>query len=182
MNNRELYKCAFSKLQTSGDLRMEEQEMEKLKPKFRCSAALAACLALLTMIGVSSGATYAATGGETANPIKGITIFLNGEELGPYDYTKNDDGSYTLQLPETEADDTEITVNTMDKPFDLDIKTKDEGGNSDGYSEVSITVKDQIPDSDPNASADPGSEPDAEYEAAGSVEINENASSDQKAK
>lgn len=164
MNNKELYKCAFSKLQPSGDLIMEEKEMEKVKPKFRCSAALAACLALLVMIGISSGATYAATGGQTANPIKLVKVFLDGEELGAYDYTKNEDGSYTIHLPETDDSNAEITVKNTDIPLDVNVKTKSESKKDPETYEYEIEIN---AESQPNS----GSSSDAESDPAKSNEV-----------
>lgn len=102
MNNKELYKSAFSKLHASGGLRTEEREMSEIRPKFRCSKAAFACMALALLLALPSGITYAATGGETANVIKAVRIWIDGEAVDGA-LEEREDGSYVIHMePEQE--------------------------------------------------------------------------------
>ena len=69
-NSKELYKEVFSKLHASETVIREEEKMKNVKSRFRCSRLAAACISLALLMGATSGITYAATDGATANPSK----------------------------------------------------------------------------------------------------------------
>lgn len=109
-SNKELYKEVFSKLRASETVIMEEENMKNAKSRFRCSRLIAVCVSAALLLGATSGIAWAATDGATANPVRALRIFINGEEYGTYDkdsVTRNDDGSYTIHLKEGDTADVE---------------------------------------------------------------------------
>lgn len=172
MNNKKLYKDTFSKLRASDTAKTEVRDMEKIKPRVRFTKIAVACMAMLILTGASSGLTYAATGGETANPIDVIKIYLNGDEIGTAGYTKNDDGSYTIKLDKDdnvtnidfldEENGSQTTVDSNGKPIDGAITYKpDDNGES---SEVELKIDSETADdSDPgNIEVESAATPSAE--------------------
>ena len=139
-NNRELYKEVFSRLHASETVIREEEKMRNAKSRLRCSKLVAACASIALLIGATSGITYAATDGATANPIEAIKVYINGQE---YDagIEKNEDGSFTVHMKSGDTVDidapdgsvsTSVTVEgTEDKELDLNVS-------EDGSLEVAV--------------------------------------------
>lgn len=110
-NNRELYKAAFSKLHTSDAVIRKEENMINAKKTFRLNKLAAACICIALLTGATSGITYAATDGDTVNPVRAVKIFINGQELDA-DMQKNDDGSYTVHMKKGDKIDAELEDGT----------------------------------------------------------------------
>jgi len=172
MNNRKLYKETFSKLKASDTLKTEAGDMEKIKPRVRFTKIAVACMALLVLTGTSLCLTYAATGGETANPIKGVIIYLDGIELGPYEYTDNGDGSYTIKLDEN--DDTQ-EINLVDENDDSEFCVVSGNGDAlDGeitYKPDKDGAKFSYTDNTLHIEANAETKPDANIELSNETEI-----------
>ena len=110
-NNRELYKDAFSKLHASDAVIRKEDKMRNAKKTIRLNKLAAACICIALLTGATSGITYAATDGDTANPVKAVKIFINGQELDA-DMQKNDDGSYIIHMKKGDKIDAELEDGT----------------------------------------------------------------------
>lgn len=97
-NNKRLYKSTFSRLHYSAGIRMEDEMADNNKSKrnkniadmvsapgarkrLRISRPIAVCAAVAALICAMSAATFAATGGETANPVQAVKVMLNGESV-----------------------------------------------------------------------------------------------------
>ena len=95
-NNRELYQAVFSKLHSQADITACIQTDQTAK-KRRCSRPLAVCASLALLLCATSGVTYAATGGETCNPVTAIRVCINGEDYSA-SLEQNEDGSYIVHM------------------------------------------------------------------------------------
>ncbi|MCI6711492.1 MAG: hypothetical protein SPJ45_00870 [Anaerovoracaceae bacterium] len=97
-NNKRLYKSTFSRLHYSAGIIMEDEMADNNESKrnkniadmvsapgarkrLRISRPIAVCAAVAALICVMSAATFAATGGETANPVQAVKVMLNGESV-----------------------------------------------------------------------------------------------------
>lgn len=167
-NNRELYKETFSRLHASEKCVTEVMEMTKIKKRVRLSRFAAVCIAAAMLVGLMSGITYAATGGETVNPVKAITVRLNGVEKDA-SYYRNSDGSYTVKM---EAGDTfDMTDGSTQQSVvcengEVTVTTKADSGISD--------VNVDIIDSDDQKDA----KLDVNYSGSGGVESEANRSAE----
>lgn len=97
-NNKRLYKSTFSRLHYSAGIIMEDEMVDNNESKrnkniadmvsapgarkrLRISRPIAVCAAVAALICAMSAATFAATGGETANPVQAVKVMLNGESV-----------------------------------------------------------------------------------------------------
>lgn len=102
-NNKRLYKSTFSRLRASAEIITEDNIMyeknsganentdgqaavpaglgARRRGRLRISRSAAVCAAVAAVICVMSAGAFAATGGETANPIQAVRVMLNGESL-----------------------------------------------------------------------------------------------------
>ena len=97
-NNKRLYKSTFSRLHYSAGIIMEDEMADNNESKrnkniadmvsapgarkrLRISRPIAVCAAVAALICAMSAATFAATGGETANPVQAVKVMLNGESV-----------------------------------------------------------------------------------------------------
>lgn len=97
-NNKRLYKSTFSRLHYFASIRMEDEmadnnELKRneniadmvsapgARKRLRISRPIAVCAAVVALICAMSAATFAATGGETANPVQAVKVMLNGESV-----------------------------------------------------------------------------------------------------
>lgn len=127
-SNKELYKAAFSRLHASDAVIREEQKMKNVKSKFRCSKLVAACTCVALLVGATSGLTYAATDGTTANPVKAIKVYIDGNE-NDANIQKNDDGSYSVHLEKGKIFD----IETEDSDYSICME-----GSSDYDSDITV--------------------------------------------
>lgn len=116
-NSKELYKEVFSKLHASETVIREEEKMKNVKSRFRCSRLAAACISLALLMGATSGITYAATDGATANPVKAFRVYINGEEYDAQ-MQKSDDG-YVIHLNQGDTAYAEIETDNEDSALAL---------------------------------------------------------------
>ena len=97
-NNKRLYKSTFSRLHYSAGIIMEDEMADNngskrneniadtvsapgARKRLRISRPIAVCAAVAALICAMSAATFAATGGETANPVQAVKVMLNGESV-----------------------------------------------------------------------------------------------------
>ena len=97
-NNKRLYRSTFSRLHYSAGIIMEDEMADNNESKrnkniadtvsapgarkrLRISRPIAVCAAVAALICAMSAATFAATGGETANPVQAVKVMLNGESV-----------------------------------------------------------------------------------------------------
>ena len=116
-NSKELYKEVFSKFHASETVIREEEKMKNVKSRFRCSRLAAACISLALLMGATSGITYAATDGATANPVKAFRVYINGEEYDAQ-MQKSDDG-YVIHLNQGDTAYAEIETDNEDSAVAL---------------------------------------------------------------
>lgn len=95
MNNKELYKKAFSTLHTDHTLDWEVLNMKKNATGLRFKRSFAIVTAILILIVAMTCISYAATDGQVLNAIK---IWINGEPVGQGSYTVNEDGSFSVDI------------------------------------------------------------------------------------
>lgn len=105
-SSKELYKEVFSKLHASETVIREEGKMKHVRSRLRCSKLTAACISVALLLGATSGITYAATDGATANPVKAFRVYINGEEYDA-EMQRKDDG-YVIHLNQGDTADVEI--------------------------------------------------------------------------
>mgnify|MGYP004692408089 FL=1 len=97
-NNKRLYRSTFSRLHYSAGIKIEDEMADNNESKrnkniadmvsapgarkrLRISRPIAVCAAVAALICAMSAATFAATGGETANPVQAVKVMLNGESV-----------------------------------------------------------------------------------------------------
>lgn len=150
--NREFYKAAFSRLHASGTLKacemMEDNIMEGKKyRKIRISRPIAVFAAMAVLVCVMSVGTFAATGGETANPVTGVKLIFNGKDV-TYEGNVNSDGSVDVEMKAGDVmkyskgdEGSEVSVETLeaggklhiDKDMNVQFDIYDvDGGSDDG--------------------------------------------------
>jgi hypothetical protein len=148
MNNRQLYQAVFSKLQANPE---SAAHVTSYKGRFRISKPLAACACLAILLCAAPGVTYAATGGETYNPVDAIRVYINGEEGT---LTQNEDGSYTVHMEPGDTVDIEQERSSVHAKTDkvgipADVTIDPQSG------ETSIALS----PAEPDQTADPSSDP-----------------------
>lgn len=95
MTNKEKYKQAFSALQPSNEIRLEEKIMKEYKRKqSKRIIAMAAILCLAVFAG--GGGAYAANVGGIQRTIQ---LWIHGDQTTA-ELNVNDDGSYTVKIPD----------------------------------------------------------------------------------
>lgn len=104
MNNRELYKAAFSNLHADHTLDLEALKMNEKEQKnmtgLRCKRGLLVTTLVLIMMLAMTAITYAATDGEVFKTVK---FFITGGGDGQVregTYTVDEDGNYTIDIKE----------------------------------------------------------------------------------
>lgn len=115
MNNREMYKRIFEKLQTSHVLDLEEFEMNKKNrgiSGFRMRKSILICGILVCLILAAQCVAFAATG---AGVIDNIKVSINGTEL-PENGIENEDGKYKVQV----KDGDNVKVETKNSEVNLE--------------------------------------------------------------
>ncbi len=97
-NNKRLYRSTFSRLHYSAGINTEDEMADNNESKMnekiadivsapgarkrlRISRPIAVCAAVAALICAMSAATFAATGGETANPVQAVKVMLNGQSI-----------------------------------------------------------------------------------------------------
>lgn len=126
-SSKELYKEVFSKLHASETVIREEEKMKSVKSRFRCSRLVAACISLALLVGATSGITYAATDGATANPVKAFRVYINGEEYDA-EMQQKDDG-YVIHL--NQGDTADVETGTDGEAGSVTISQESPGTESD---------------------------------------------------
>lgn len=108
MNNRELYKAAFSNLHADHTLDLEAMKMKDSEKKtmtgLRCKRGLLVTTLVLIMMLAMTAITYAATDGEIFQTVR-VLITSDGSDDGQVHegtYTVDEDGNYNIQLHEGE--------------------------------------------------------------------------------
>lgn len=103
-NNKKLYKAAFSRLHASETMKaslnekMEVNIMEGKKFRsLRISRPVIVCAVMVVLLCALSVGTFAATGGETANPVTAVKLMLNGQDITS-DGNVNADGSVDVKM------------------------------------------------------------------------------------
>lgn len=95
MTNKEKYKQAFSALQPSNEIRLEEKIMKEYKRKqSKRIIAMAAILCLAVFAG--GGCAYAANVGGIQRTIQ---LWIHGDQTTA-ELNVNDDGTYTVKIPD----------------------------------------------------------------------------------
>lgn len=95
MTNKEKYKQAFSALQPSNEIRLEEKIMKEYKRKqSKRIIAMAAILCLAVFAG--GGGAYAANVGGIQRTIQ---LWIHGDQTTA-ELNVNDDGTYTVKIPD----------------------------------------------------------------------------------
>lgn len=95
MTNKEKYKQAFSGLQPSHDIRLEEKIMKEYKRKHtKRTIAMAALICFAVFAG--GGGAYAANLGGIQRTIQ---LWIHGDQTTA-ELNVNDDGSYTVKIPD----------------------------------------------------------------------------------
>lgn len=121
---RALYLEAFSGLHASEKLKREEFYMKTNKPILRVNRMLAICAVIALLVCAMSVGAYAASDGETANPISLLRVYLNGEDISE-NYTQNADGSYDVDLGDGASLSYNIpSENGNDVNYRVDISTE----------------------------------------------------------
>ncbi len=104
-----LYRAAFAGVHASERLKREDFYMKHNKSaNVRVGRLAFTCMLLAALLCMMSVMAYAATDGETANPVTAVKIYLNGKEANGQ-LAKQADGSYRLQYDE-EADGAQVEI------------------------------------------------------------------------
>ena len=89
-----LYRAAFAGVHASESLKREDFYMKHNKPaRVRVGRLAFTCMLLAALLCMMSMMTYAATDGETANPVTAVRIYIDGQEATGQ-LTKQAHGSY----------------------------------------------------------------------------------------
>ena len=89
-----LYKAAFSGLHASAKLKREVFYMKNSGTKqIRVGRMAFICMLLAALLCMMSAISYAATDGETANPVTAVKIYIDGQDVSGQ-LQKQEDGSY----------------------------------------------------------------------------------------
>lgn len=98
--------------------------MKTNKPILRVNRMLAICAVIALLVCAMSVGAYAASDGETANPISLLRVYLNGEDISE-NYTQNADGSYDVDLGDGASLSYNIpSENGNDVNYRVDISTE----------------------------------------------------------
>ena len=174
-NNKRLYKSTFSRLHYSAGIIMEDEMADNNESKrnkniadmvsapgarkrLRISRPIAVCAAVAALICAMSAATFAATGGETANPVQAVKVMLNGESVSAtavkadgsvlvnmgegdvlsckdpetgesLEISALDDGSRVKIDQQKNGDDLNAEVSSENGDFSISVESTDEGSN-----------------------------------------------------
>ena len=137
-NNKRLYKSTFSRLHYSAGIRMEDEMADNNESKrnkniadmvsapgarkrLRISRPIAVCAAVAALICAMSAATFAATGGETANPVQAVKVMLNGESVSAT--AVKADGSVLVNMGEDDV----LSCKDPETGESLEISALDDG-------------------------------------------------------
>ena len=132
-----LYRAAFAGVHASESLKREDFYMKHNKSaRVRVGRLAFTCMLLAALLCMMSVMSYAATDGETANPVTAVKIYLNGKEANSQ-LAKQADGSYRLQYGE-EADGAQVEIELAPEEvwpedcteggLELRIETETDGG------------------------------------------------------
>ena len=139
-NNKRLYKSTFSRLHYSAGIIMEDEmadnnELKRNKniadmvsapgarKRLRISRPIAVCAAVAALICAMSAATFAATGGETANPVQAVKVMLNGEPVSETETEVNADGGVLVNMGEGDV----LSCEDPETGESLEISSLDDG-------------------------------------------------------
>lgn len=154
--NKKLYKAAFSRLHASETLKaslnekMEVNIMEGKKFRsLRISRPVIVCAVMAALLCALSVGTFAATGGETANPVTAVKLMLNGQDITS-DGNVNADGSVDVKM---DAGDI-LSYSNGEGRGEISVETFQDGGSIhiDKDMNVDITIDDadgKIEDGEP---------------------------------
>lgn len=155
-SNKKLYKAAFSRLHASETLKaslnekMEVNIMEGKKFRsLRISRPVIVCAVMAALLCALSVGTFAATGGETANPVTAVKLMLNGQDITS-DGNVNADGSVDVKM---DAGDI-LSYSSGEGGSEISVETFQDGGSIhiDKDMNVDITIDDadgKIEDGEP---------------------------------
>lgn len=106
-----LYKAAFSGLHASAKLKREAFYMKNSGTKrIRVGRMAFTCMLLAALLCMMSAISYAATDGETANPVTAVKIYIDGQDVSGQ-MQKQEDGSYVLKHgSEAEGERAEVWI------------------------------------------------------------------------
>lgn len=160
-NNKRLYKSAFSRLHASAEVITEDDIMHeknecsnknncvqaavpvgrsaRRRGRLRISRSVAVCAAAAALICIMSVGTFAATGGETANPIQAVRVMLNGQAVSA-DAVKSD-GSISTDMNGGD----ELSCEDPETGESVNVKMGEDGGRvrisrSDAGMDVKVDV------------------------------------------
>ena len=92
-----LYRAAFAGVHAAESLKREDFYMKHNKPaRVRVGRLAFTCMLLAALWCMMAMMAYAATDGETANPVTAVRIYIDGQEASGQ-LTKQADGSYQLR-------------------------------------------------------------------------------------
>lgn len=134
---QELYRAAFSGFHASEKLKREDFYMKNNKTHgIRIGRMAFACMLVTLLLCMMSIAAFAATGGETVNPVNAVKICIDGKDAADK-FTKQEDGSYYYKTEDAEkGESAEIRVqsemwsaedNDADAGLRIDIESEEEG-------------------------------------------------------
>lgn len=178
-NNKRLYRSTFSRLHYSAGIRMEDEMADNNESKrneniadmvsapgarkrLRISRPIAVCAAVAALICAMSAATFAATGGETANPVQAVKVMLNGESVSAtavkadgsvlvnmgegdvlsckdpetgesLEISALDDGSRVKIDKKKNGDDLNAEVSSENGDFSISVESTNEGSDENSY-------------------------------------------------
>lgn len=163
-NNRRLYLSAFSRLHASANLDLEGMIMKcdtkKGSGAVRCRRGLIVTTLIMVMLFAMSAVAFAATDGEIVNDVKSvvneITVWINGEKLDNSVITKQEDGSFSIDIQpgdqiKIDGNDYEISSENGNFEGKLNHKETDENGKKAAESEIVI---EKVPESATEPSAE----------------------------
>ena len=106
-----LYRAAFSGLHASAKLKREAFYMKNSGTKrIRVGRMAFTCMLLAALLCMMSAISYAATDGETANPVTAVKIYIDGKDVSGQ-MQKQEDGSYILKYgSEEEGERAEVWI------------------------------------------------------------------------
>lgn len=97
-----LYQAAFAGLHASEKLKREDFYMKQNRTAHvRVGRMAFVCMLLAALLCMMSVMAYAATGGETVNPVAAVKIFIDGQDVSGQ-LTRQEDGSYKVKVGDDE--------------------------------------------------------------------------------
>ena len=174
-NNKRLYRSTFSRLHYSAGIKIKDEMADNngskrneniadmvsapgARKRLKISRPIAVCAAVAALICAMSAATFAATGGETANPVQAVKVMLNGESVSAtavkadgsvlvnmgegdvlsckdpetgesLEISALDDGSRVKIDKKKNGDDLNAEVSSENGDFSISVESTDEGSN-----------------------------------------------------